>query len=225
MKKFTLLFICLFCCVVMAGCQTNKNPKSNPSASSDDAKFAYCFSFEDLPDEIKKEMSKNIVLDYTQEFEVGEINIKIDSVTYTRDTKKLEDNFYELPANITVNSNKIDENNVIALVQFTFTNKATAAQEFYVNSFNIYSLSSAIAEECSYSYAFYQDSVHAPKQNNRKYAKLLFDANESKTVTVGFACDAKIMETQNNYITIGSTGSTSDPTYFVKLPENGEYVQ
>lgn len=224
-----LMMIVSMCTFSLAGC-TNREDKllrrdavteSSPIVDSEQtsSKYKYTVSLNDIDDEVKKEIKKDYFIDYTETFKVQEFEIKVNNLTYERSTVNLIDNYYVIPSDTTVSDGIIDSEHIIVLVDMTIKNSSNKSDIFATNTFNIYSLTSTNPADWLYSYTFYQSNVESPSPENRKYACMHFEPQETKEVTVGFIAQTDIQNTQNNYLIIGTTGSTSDPLYWVKLPE------
>lgn len=211
--KFKLMNCILTVCVLLTGCAAA--PNEADSVKTDSSLYRYDVTREDLSPEMQEYLKELAIFVDGDSFSLFDIDFKVNSVAYTSSVAELENNFYNLPSKVQLSGQMLDDDHLVVLVSLTMTNTAATAQDFYLNSFNLASWTVPDSEEIAY--AFYRTGVEAPAAENREYFRISLKPQVATTVTVGFIGNSTIPDTRSNFLTIGTTGSTSDPIVYIPL--------
>lgn len=215
--KFKLMNCILAVCVLLTGCAAA--PSESDNAETDSSPYLYDFTMEDLSPKMQGYLKDLAIFVDGDTFSLFDIDFKVNSVAYTSSVAELEDNFYELPSEVQLTGQMLDDDHLVVLVSLTMTNTAATARDFYLNSFRLASWTGPDSEDEEIAYAFYRTGVEAPVAQNRKYFRVSLKPQVATTVTVGFIGNSTIPDTRSNFLKIGTTGSTSDPTMYIPLPK------
>lgn len=213
--KFKLINCILAVCVLLVGCAAE--PNESDSVETDSSPYLYDVTREDLSPEMQEYLKDLAIFVDGDSFSLFDIDFKVNSVAYTSSVAELEDNFYNLPSEVQLTGQMLDGDHLVVLVSLTMTNTAATEQDFYLNSFNLTSWIVSDSEQIGY--AFYRTGVESPSAENREYFRISLKPQVATTVTVGFIGSSAIPDTRSNFLTIGTTGSTSDPILYIPLPK------
>lgn len=225
-----VLLSCFIFTVFLSGCNnspdnlktTESEGKPQAGTITDNVDYTYTYDISDVKTKEEKDYfkGKNInIIDYTQTFNGASGKQKINSATYSTDTKMLIDNYYQMPSEVQIVDGKIISDHVILFVNMDFTNtNKQKTVEYYTNGYNLYGIISDNFTSWLFGDVFYQDKVMRPAPENKQYARLFVEPNSTINVTVGFIIDSRITKTKNIYLKASQTGGEQGNQFYVKLP-------
>ncbi len=216
MKKSAKLMAVFLLMGILMGCGNQSgNQPANNRAQEKKIVADYTLSLQDMPDIVTK---NSILVEEGNDFDMSGINGHIDSVSYTQSLSDLEQNFFEMPEDISVKDNQVEDENTIILVNMTLTNTTNEKVEFAGNSLQMMSFVTKEVDTIAYQ-PFYQNPCHNPEKWTQQYFFISLEPNVPTAVTVGFVGSSEIHKTAKDYLVFGTTGSTSDQQYAVELPQ------
>ena len=216
-KTLQLMVACIFILSLLCSCnKTSTIPSSTktaPQISSSNTSIV----FQQLPPEVKDRFKADTFIQSGETFKLFEYSFTLEGATIQDNFDGLVDNYYTLPNDVLDTSGNIKPEYQIVLVKMQVENLSPEENELYTNSFSFVTVNSEDPDKWAYARYFYSDIVENPTPENRQYARVFLSKNENKSITIGYLVAKQDMEFEDHYLMVGTTGSTSDPSVYIKL--------